>query len=388
MVHLLLVIIYISFISLGLPDALLGASWPSMYTQFDVSVSYMGPVALLISIGTVISSLFTDRLTRRFGTGKVTAFSVALTAASLLGFSCSGSYWMLLLWAIPYGLGAGCVDASLNNYVAIHYASRHMSWLHCMWGLGAATGPYIMGYVLTNGMNWSAGYWSIGILQTVLAIGLLLSLPLWKKAAPAQEETHAPEAVGLLQIFKLPGAKAIILTFFCYCALEQTAGQWAGSYLNLHLGIEEEQAASLAGLFYLGLTLGRAISGFLTLKLNDRQMTFLGMGILLSGLVVMLLPFGVFSATAGLVVIGLGCAPIYPCVIHSTPAIFGAERSQSIIGVLMASAYVGICLMPPVFGFIADWIGIWSLPAVLLAVFAAMLLSYWQLHAPKNVKIS
>jgi fucose permease len=388
LVHLLLVIIYISFISLGLPDALLGAGWPAMHLQFSVPVSYMGPVALLISTGTVISSLFTDRLANRFGTGKVTAFSVALTAASLMGFALSGSYWMLLLLAVPYGLGAGCVDASLNNYVAIHYASRHMSWLHCMWGLGAATGPYIMGFVLTCGMNWNMGYWSVGILQAVLVLGLFVSLPLWKKALPAQEEAAAPETVGLLQIFKIPGAKAIILTFFCYCALEQTAGQWAGSYFNLHLGLSQEQSASLAGLFYLGLTLGRAVSGFLTLKLNDRQMTYLGMGILCGGLAIMLLPLGLVSAAAGLVIAGLGCSPIYPCVIHSTPAIFGAARSQSIIGVLMASAYVGICVMPPVFGFVADWIGIWSLPVVLLAVFIVMFLSYKQLRMPKTTEIS
>ncbi len=379
MISLLLGIIYISFISLGLPDALLGAAWPTMYTEFQVPVSFMGPVAMLISAATVVSSLLTDRMLRRFGTGKVTAFSVAMTAASLLGFAASGSYWMLLLWAIPYGLGAGAVDASLNNYVAIHYASRHMSWLHCMWGLGAAAGPYIMGFVLTGGQRWNMGYLYLGVLQAVLTGVLFVTLPLWKKSGAESEDEIQGKHLSIREIFRLPGAKAILLTFFCYCALEQTAGQWAGSYLNLHMGFSQERAASLAGLYYLGLTLGRAASGFLTIKLNDRQMIRLGMGILATGLAVMLLPLGQAGATAGLLLAGLGCAPVYPCIIHSAPAIFGKENSQSVIGVLMAGSYLGFCLMPTLYGWIAELLGIWTLPASLLVVFFCMAIAHEKL---------
>lgn len=390
MVHLLLAVIYLAFISLGLPDSLLGAAWPSIYQNFGVPVSYAGIVSMIIALGTVVSSLQSDRLTRRFGTGMLTAVSVAMTAAALMGFSCSNAFWMLCLWAVPYGLGAGSVDASLNNYVALHYASRHMSWLHCMWGIGASAGPYIMGFALTGGQSWNMGYRYIAFLQIGLTAILLLSLPLWK--GRPREETKGEEAeaesgrgLSLGQIVRIPGVKEIMGTFFCYCALEQTAGLWASSYLVLHEGVEAETAAGFASLFFIGITVGRAVSGFLTIKLSDAAMVRLGMGIVLAGLAALTLPLGSGTALAGFILIGLGCAPIYPCMIHTTPALFGAERSQAIIGVQMASAYVGTCLMPPLFGLVANHISVSWLPLYLLAILALMYILHEKLlRTPRN----
>lgn len=379
MIHLLLAVIYFAFISLGLPDALLGSAWPTMYGEFGVPVSYAGIISMIIAIGTVISSLQSDRLTRKLGTGKVTAISVATTALALFGFSFSRSFWMLCFWAIPYGLGAGSVDASLNNYVALHYKSRHMSWLHCMWGVGASLGPSVMGYVLSDGQSWNAGYRYIAILQVVLTFVLFVSLPLWKNRPEVQAEggnASYGKVLSLKEIIRIPGAKEVMITFFCYCAIEQTAGLWASSYLTLYKGVEKETAASFASLFFIGITVGRALSGFLTIKLNDTRMIRLGEGIILLGIITMVLPLGEVTSLVGLIMIGLGCAPIYPCIIHSTPAHFGADRSQAIIGVQMASAYVGTCLMPPLFGLIANHISVALFPGYLFVVLLVMLVMY------------
>lgn len=377
MTNLLLAIIYMAFISLGLPDSLLGSAWPSMYQGFGVPLSYAGIISMIIAFGTIISSLQSDRLTRKIGTGKVTAISVAMTAIALFGFSASHSFAMLCIWAIPYGLGAGSVDASLNNYVALHYESRHMSWLHCMWGVGATLGPYIMGQMLTNGKDWNGGYQGIGLLQLVLAIILVFSLPLWKKKINAAKNACESNPAGrniltLKEIVHIPGAKEVMLCFFCYCALEQTTGLWASSYLTLYKGISSETAAGFASLFFIGITAGRAISGFATMKFNDTQMVRAGQVLITVGVIAMLLPGTQVFSLAGLILIGLGCAPIYPCIIHSTPTHFGAERSQAIIGVQMASAYIGTCLMPPIFGVLANKISIALLPLFLLGTLVLM----------------
>ena len=372
----LLGIIYLSFISLGLPDALLGSAWPNMYPEFQVPVSYAGMISMIIAFGTILSSLQSDRLTRRFGTGKVTAASVGITALALWGFSVSHSFLQLCLWAIPYGLGAGSVDASLNNYVALHYASKHMSWLHCMWGLGTTLGPYIMGAVLTGGAAWNMGYRVISLLQIVLTAVLIISLPKWKEENPAGEETRGGKPLTLREIISIPGAKAIMLCFFCYCAVEQTTMLWASSYLNLAKGIDAKTAASFAGMFCIGITVGRGINGFIAMKWKDEQMVRMGEGIILMGILVMLLPLGNLASLIGFSLIGLGCAPVYPCIIHSTPEYFGAERSQAMIGVQMASAYVGICLMPPFCGLLANHISIRILPLYLLFFLVIMGVMY------------
>lgn len=378
MTQLLLAIIYLAFISLGLPDGLLGAAWPTMYQEFAVPVSYAGAVSMIISFGTILSSLQSDRLTRKLGTGKVTAISVGMTAAALFGFSFSHSFVAVCLWAIPYGLGAGSVDASLNNYVALHYESRHMSWLHCMWGIGATLGPYVMGYALTGGKGWNAGYRYIGIMQIVLTAVLVCSLPLWVKRK--EEGTGGAEmdakALSIREVLKIRGAKEVMFCFFCYSALESTAGLWSSSYLTLQKGIPAETAASYAGMFYLGITIGRALSGFITMKLNDIQMIRMGQCIIALGIIVVFLPGAAEVSLVGLVLIGLGCAPVYPCIIHSTPAHFGEDKSQAVIGIQMASAYVGSCLMPPVFGLIANNISVALFPVYLVVILMIMIVMH------------
>lgn len=378
MTQLLLAIIYLAFISLGLPDGLLGAAWPTMYQEFAVPVSYAGAVSMIISFGTILSSLQSDRLTRKLGTGKVTAISVGMTAAALFGFSFSHSFVAVCLWAIPYGLGAGSVDASLNNYVALHYESRHMSWLHCMWGIGATLGPYVMGYALTGGKGWNAGYRYIGIMQVVLTAILVFSLPLWvkrKEEGTVGTEVEA-KALSIREVLKIRGAKEVLFCFFCYSAIESTAGLWASSYLNLQKGIPAETAASYAGMFYLGITIGRALSGFITMKLNDVQMIRMGQCIIALGIIVVFLPGNAVVSLVGLVLIGLGCAPVYPCIIHSTPAHFGEDKSQAVIGIQMACAYVGSCLMPPVFGLIANNISVALFPVYLIGFLILMVVMH------------
>ena len=377
MASLLLPIIYLAFISLGLPDALLGAAWPTMYPQLGAQVSWAGGVSMIISACTILSALASDRLNERLGTGRVTAISVATTAAALFGFSFCHAFWQLCLWAIPYGLGAGSVDAALNNYVALHYKSRHMSWLHCMWGLGAATGPYVMGYVLAGGGSWHMGYRVIGILQIILTAALFFTLPLWKKPRHCGTERTEPMTMG--RILRLPGAGEVLVAFFCYCALEQTAGLWGSSYLALFRGVPAQQAASFGSLFFIGITVGRGLNGFLTLRWTDRQLIRLGEGIIALGIAAMLLPLGRGASLAGLVLVGLGCAPIYPCVIHSTPTHFGEDKSQAMIGVQMASAYTGILLMPPLYGVLAKSVSMALLPLYLLGILILMAWMYERL---------
>ena len=380
MIQLLLPIIYLAFISLGLPDSLLGSAWPSLYPVLGVPVSSMGLLSMLTSLGTIVSSLQSDRLTRTFGTGRVTVFSTALTALALFGFSVSRSFWMLCLWAVPYGLGAGSIDAALNNYVALHYKSRHMSWLHCMWGVGTVISPVLMSHALSAGQGWSSGYRTVACLQTVIAAILFCSLPLWKgRAASADSPEPAAKALRLGEVFRIPGAKEVMACFFCYCALETTAGNWASSYLTLTKGVPAETAAAFAGLFYTGITVGRALCGFITFKLNDTQMIRLGQGVLAAGVAALLLPAPHTLSLAGLVLIGVGCAPIYPSIIHSTPDHFGADRSQAVIGIQMASAYVGNLVMPPLFGLIANRITPALFPVYLLVLLGIMVFTHEQL---------
>jgi len=360
MATLLLPIIYLAFISLGLPDSLLGSAWPVLHQELNVPVSYAGIISMIIAFSTVISSLNSDRLTKKFGAGLVTAISVALTCVSLFAFSISHTFWLLCLIAIPYGLGGGSVDAALNNYVALHYKSRHMSWLHCMWGVGAAGGPYLMGLALAQQNSWNMGYRYVGMFQIVLTAILFISLPIWKnrkdenQVSESGDNRQASKALSLKEILSIRGAKPIMLCFFCYCAIEQTAGLWAASYLNIFKGIDAETAAFFASLFYIGITAGRAINGFITMKLSDKALIRLGQVIIATGIILLFIPGSHILAFAGFIIIGLGCAPIYPCIIHSTPATFGEDKSQAMVGVQMASAYVGTTLMPPLFGLIAN----------------------------------
>ena len=371
MVSLLLPVIYLAFISLGLPDSVLGAAWPSMYGELGAALSWAGIVSMIISLGTIVSALSSERLTLRLGTGGVTAVSVLLTAVALLGFSLSGQFWQLCLWAVPYGLGAGSVDAALNNYVALHYESRHMSWLHCMWGLGASAGPVIMGRALAGG-SWQGGYRTIALLQFALTAVLLLSLPLWKRPqANVEGAEFKPHPIP--ELLRRPGVPQVLVCFFCYCALESTAGMWAASYCTLVRGIDAGTAARWASLFYVGITVGRGVSGFLTMKVNDQNMIRLGQALIAAGTVLILLPAGQGTLFAGLITVGLGCAPIYPSIIHETPLNFGREVSMSMTGLQMATAYVGTCLVPPAFGLLAQYVTPalypWALAVILVLMF-------------------
>ena len=380
MAQLLLPVIYLAFISLGLPDSLLGSAWPNLYPAFGVPVSYAGIVSMIISCGTIVSSLCSDRLTRALGTGKVTALSVAMTAAALFGFSAASAFWMLCLWAIPYGLGAGSVDAALNNYVALHYESRHMSWLHCMWGVGTIISPVLMSLALTGGQGWNGGYRIVALIQVGITAVLVLSLPLWKGRPAAETADGTPaRPLTLPQILAIPGAREVMLCFFCYCGLETTAGLWASSYLTLSKGVPADTAAAFAGLFYLGITVGRGFCGFVTLRFNDTQMIRLGQTLIAVGIALLLLP-GSAVLPVGLVVIGLGCAPIYPCIIHETPANFGKNLSMAMTGIQMAAAYVGVTLLSPFFGVLAQNITMQLYPWALLAMLLLMVVLSEQLH--------
>lgn len=385
MTQLLLAIIYLAFISLGLPDGLLGAAWPTMYQEFAVPVSYAGAVSMIISFGTILSSLQSDRLTRRLGTGKVTAISVGMTATALFGFSFSHSFVAVCLWAIPYGLGAGSVDASLNNYVALHYESRHMSWLHCMWGLGASGGPVIMGWALAHS-GWQSGYRIISVLQVVLTAIIIFSLPLWKKPGEETGEEIAREHRTLPQLMRVPGVPEVMAMFACYSVVETTAGMWASSYCTLQRGIDAGTAASWASLFYVGITVGRFLSGFIAMKLNDHQMINLGFVLVALGILPILLPLGSAALVTGLVTVGLGCAPIYPSIIHETPLNFGRNLSMALTGVQMAAAYVGNVVFPPLFGLLAQYISISLYPWYLLAALVLMAVMSRALHRKTAAK--
>lgn len=379
MYSLLLAIVYVAFISLGLPDSLLGAGWPVMHQDLGVSLGLAGVLTMIIAGGTIVSSLASDRLTRRWGAGLVTAVSVGTTAVALLGFSFSPSFWMLCLWAVPYGLGAGAVDAALNNYVALHYAARHMNWLHSFWGVGASISPFIMSYALSAGWAWSSAYRIVGVTQVVLTALLVASLPLWGKVhrvAPSEEHGEHEETAGqraahvpLARVVRIPGVLLVLTAFFAYCALESTSILWAATYLVSDRGVDATAAAAFASLFLLGITGGRFLAGFFADRVGDRLLIRGGFAAVGVGVVLIALPVGTDAlALAGLVVAGLGCAPVYPAIIHSTPVNFGRQNSQAVVGVQMAAAYTGSTLAPPAFGALSTWVGTGVLPVFLGAL--------------------
>ena len=372
---LLLVFIYICFISLGLPDSLLGSAWPVLHNEISVPVSYAGIISATITAGTILSSLFSDKLLHKFGAGLVTAVSITTTAICLFGFSISSQFWMLILWSIPFGLGAGGVDAILNNYVALHYKAQHMSWLHCMWGVGASISPYIMSFALVKLENWNGGYLIVSIIQIILSLVIFISVPLWKKGSTDNTDTQKQaesKSLSFKEIFSIKGAIPCFLMFFCYCAMEVTASLWASTYLVENWSFSPETAAGYASMFYIGVTLGRLINGFLAMGLGDKFLIRMGIVIIAIGIALLFIPFHSIFALIGFVIIGLGCAPIYPCIIHMTPNVFGEDKSQAMIGVQIAFAYIGILAMPPLFGAIAENISISLLP-IYLFVFLALI---------------
>lgn len=381
MASLLLPVIYLTFISLGLPDSLLGTAWPVMHVDLGAPVAAQSLISIIISCCTIVSSLLTARLVHRLGTGRLTALSVALTAAAILGFSTTNAFWQLCLIAVPYGLGAGAIDAALNNYVALNYGARHMSWLHCCWGIGASVGPLVMGWALGERMGWPGGYLAIGAVQVAITVVLLLSIPLWKRADSADPAGEGESKSGAedgeknstptnRELLNLPGARAAIGSFGTYCALEGSIGLWIASYLTMARGIDASTAASIVAQFYLGITLGRLISGFIAQWLTSENQIRLGQALVAAGLTGLIMLDGPLAAGACVLVAGLGCAPIYPSIVALTPRRFGQRASQGLVSLQMACAYAGSMLVPPIFGLVAGAGGSPLIPFMALALLA------------------
>ncbi len=381
MASLLLLVIYIAFVSLGLPDSLLGSAWPVMYTELGAPVAAQSAITTIITACTVVSSLATAPLIRRLGTGKLVAGSVALTAVAILGFSASTSLWQLLLLALPYGLGAGSIDSALNSYVAVHYGERHMSWLHCCWGIGTSVSPVIMGWALTGPMGWHGGYLVVGLMQAAITAVMVFSLPLWKRGVEGADTEAEPgdgaAASGgftYAEVLRMPGAKSAIFSFGCYSAFEYICGLWSASHLVLARGIAEAQAATMVSFFYMGITVGRLISGFIAPRVGSRNMIRLGQGIVVAGLALLTLGRGEAALSCALALIGLGCAPIYPSIIALTPERFGEAASQSMVSLQMACAYVGSTFAPPLCALMVSAGGASLVPGLLVGVLVVMAL--------------
>ena len=387
MVSLLLAVIYLAFVSLGLPDSLLGSGWPAMYEGLNVSFAWAGIVSAIIAGGTILSSLFSARLVKKFSTKYVVVFSVLATAVALLGFSFSGRFWQICLWAIPYGLGAGAIDAALNNYVALHYSARHMSWLHCFWGVGTIVSPYVMSIALTHAA-WQTGYRVVSYVQFGIVAVLFCALPLWR--AHQTEKKKAEEklqSISIRRALDIPGVPAVLLGFFCYSAVEATCMLWSASFLVGTREITEERAAAFASLFFIGITVGRFLSGFVADKLGDANMIRIGSGIIALGVLLLTIrALPVWTALAALVLVGLGCAPIYPAIIHATPQKVGARHSQTVIGLQIAGAYTGTLLAPPLFGAIASGAGLSALPIFLAVALGGMFLCLELSNGSQNKK--
>jgi fucose permease len=360
---LLLPIIYIAFVSLGLPDSLLGSSWPVMHESLGCPLASQGLVSMLIAGCTIASSLATDRLAHRLGTGRLTAASVALTAVALVGFSCSEDLLQVCLWALPYGLGAGSVDAALNGYVARHYQTSHMNWLHCCWGVGASIGPMVMAACISTTLGWRGGYRTIAVVQGLITLMLVASLPLWQAARAAtasdpsgvEDDLERPEAVACpsrRDLLHRPGTWQIMVAFLCYTALESGCGLWGSSFMVQAKGLSVGKAAGIVSLFYVGITLGRLVSGFLALRVGGRTLVRIGQCLALAGVPVMLLGAGQVAMGTGFFVAGMGCAPIYPSLLQQTPLRFGEDASGTMMGLQMACAYVGSTFFPPLLGLV------------------------------------
>lgn len=378
-----LIIIYAAFISLGLPDSLLGVAWPVMQPEYHVPFGFAGIVSMVVSGGTIVSSLMSGRLLKRFGVGRVTFVSVLMTAAALLGIAVLPSFIWILFLAVPLGLGAGSVDSGLNEYVAEHYQAHHMSWLHCFWGIGAMTGPVIMSRYIAVGSSWRNGYLTVSVIQFILVAVLFFTLPLWDKVASTkndtEETTHGqePDATrnSLLFPLKVKGVKIALISFLFYCGIESTMGLWGSSFLVRAKELDAATAAAWVSSFYGSITVGRLIAGFITMKVGNKVLIRAGELTVLAGVILLLLPLPNGFSLAGFMIVGLGCAPIYPCMLHETPVRFGKRDAQMIMGFQMAVAYIGSTLLPPLFGFIAGNLTMAVMPLFLLIYVFAMLFS-------------
>lgn len=386
MAVLFLIVIYLAFISLGLPDSLLGAAWPAMQPEYGAPIETAGLLFMAIAGGTILSSLASGTVIKRFGTGKVAFVSCLMTALALLGFSFSPSFVWLFLFAIPLGLGAGSIDAGLNHYAAENYNAHHMSWLHCFWGVGATLGPIILAFSLSGERSWRNGYLIIAGIQFALVFILFFSLPLWKKNEKNKEvqegiaDTVQHRTLAKAKPLQIKGVKSALLTFLFYCGAEATMGLWGGSFLVEVKGLEADTAARWVSFYFGGITAGRFITGFITLRASNRILIRSGQLLALAGAVLLVLPLPVALSLAGFVLIGLGLAPIFPCMLHETPLRFGKEHSQSIMGYQMAVAYTGSTFIPPFLGFLAIYSTLAVFPIFIIVLMAAMLLGAEKLN--------
>lgn len=387
MVTWFLILIYLAFISLGLPDSLLGAAWPVIWPEIDSSLGSAGLVAMVIAGGTIASSLASGKMIQWLGTGKLTLFSCLLTATALLGFSMAPSIVWLIGLAVPLGLGGGAVDAALNHYVADNYKAHHMSWLHCFWGVGATAGPIIMAGFIASPYSWRGGYTAVAILQFVLVAILLITLPLWKRVAAIRDSMRAVEQkdevsepdeesrARQVNVFRLKGIKPTLLSFLLYCGAEAMVGLWGASYLVETREVNPETAAGWIALYYGGITVGRLITGFITFKVSNRLLIRFGQWIAMAGCILFFLPLSDSFCMVGFVMIGLGFAPIYPGLLHETPARFGKENSAKLMGYQMAVAYTGSTFIPPLFGLIVTLTSTALFPSAVFIILLLMLVS-------------
>lgn len=387
MAILLLIVIYLAYISLGLPDAILGAAWPALQDDFQAPLSAAGLLFMIVTSGTIVSSLLSGRLLNRFGTGRVTLVSCLLTAVSLFGFFLSPTFVWLIFFSVMLGLGAGAIDTGLNHFVANHYKAHHMSWLHCFWGVGATAGPLIMAYHIANQESWRSGYFTLSMLQFCLVLILFISLPLWKvkrkQPALSAEEKEIPAeaaAASTSHPFRIKGVKLAMFSFLFYVGAETAVGLWGSSYFVYVKGVSASAAAQYISLYYGGITIGRLITGFITFRVSNRRLILTGQVASLFGVVLMVLPLPVGFALAGLVIIGLGFAPIFPCMLHETPVRFGAGASAVIIGYQMASAYLGSALIPPLIGLTASFVSIAIFPVFIVLLIIGMLYTSEKIH--------
>lgn len=391
MATVFLIIIYLAFISLGLPDSMLGAAWPIMRLDYGAPVETAGLLSMIVVAGTIISSLASSAVLKRLGTGMVTFISVAVTALALLGFSYSSSVIWLAVLALPLGLGAGSIDTGLNNYVATHYKAHHMSWLHCFWGIGAMLGPIIMSRYIAGGDSWRTGYFTVSMIQFALVVLLFICLPLWKRAGKSsspQAENVRDEAATVMaaeaaagNVLRIKGVKLAMITFLFYCGVEATVGLWGSSYL---VNVKDVSAATAAGwvsLYYGGITAGRLITGFITFRFSNKELIRGGLAISMLGALVLALPLPAVFSLIAFILIGLGSAPIFPCMLHETPARFGQANSQKIMGYQMALAYTGGAFLPPLLGWVAARSSFMILPLVMIGYIIVMILSSEQINS-------
>ena len=374
MATLLLIVIYIAFIGLGIPDSLFGAAWPAIYGEFNLPVSYANFVTLTTSLCTFISSLISARVINRFGTDKVTAVSTALTAVAIFTMSFSGNYFFMPLLAIPLGLGAGAIDSGLNNYVALHYNAMQMNFLHCFYGMGVSLSPYLLSFALSGAGGWRAGYRTVAIIQMIISVIVIVTLPIWKKSGHAENDAkeELPKTLSAKEIFAVKGLFKVWMMFFTACAIEFCCGIWGSTFLVEYKGVDPALASKIMTLYYIGIAVGRFLSGVLSVKISAKGLVVLGQGVIAAAVVFLFLPFSPAFSAIGLFLAGLGVSPIYPNLMHLTPQFFGRSVSQSVMGTQMAAACLGIMLTPALFGLLAQYIGLGVFPIYILVIFALL----------------